>query len=109
MICCIGLKNPGGKIPSRSQSNTGASLSNFSITLISNSLAQIWRKKKLNLASTRQIFSGTKASHHHRHYPLKPYVVVMTLESLYFQHFPVHTPHPVGCEPIKEIQTLLHP
>ena len=33
----------------------------------------------------------------------------MTLESLYFQRFHVHTPHPVGCEPIREIQTLLHP
>ena len=33
----------------------------------------------------------------------------MTLESLYSQCFRVHTPHLVGCEPIREKQTVLHP
>ena len=58
IICCIALKKPGGKIFSNLQSNTGAILSISWITVIDTSLAQSWRKKKLNSASTRHIWSG---------------------------------------------------
>jgi len=55
----MGLKKPGGKIFSNLQSNTGAILSISSITVRDNFLAQSWRKKKLNYASTCQTLLGT--------------------------------------------------
>jgi len=59
IICYIGLKKPGGKIFSNLQSNTGTILSISATTVRDNSLAQSWRKKLLNSASTCQTFSGT--------------------------------------------------
>ena len=59
IICCIGLKKPGGKIFSNLQSNTGAILFISATTVRDNSLAQSWRKKLLNSASTYQTCSGT--------------------------------------------------
>ena len=58
IICCIGLKKPGGKIFSNLQSNTGANFSICSTTVRDNSLAHNWRKKLLNSASTCQTWSG---------------------------------------------------
>ena len=58
IICCIGLKKPGGKIFSNLQSNTEANFSICSTTARDNSLAHSWRKKLLNSASTCQTWSG---------------------------------------------------